>query len=326
MSTGRCLILGGNGFIGSHLAELLLEKGFEVRIFSRSANLSSGLIGIKDAVEYCAGDFADAEAVARAVKGCDYVCHLVSTTVPTTSDHDVIVDTSSNLISTLKLLEICVRESVKQLIFSSSGGTVYGRVEKEDQPISEGHPTLPQCSYGIVKVAIESYLELFRVRYGLDYTVLRISNCYGPRLPLSGEQGVVGIFLTRLRRGEPIILWGDGSVTRDYIYVSDVAAAFLAALGQKSPFRVFNVGTGVGTSLLHLIRTIERQTGCSFQIIEKPSRAIDVPVNILDTTRARTALSWESATSLEQGLLNTWNWIRQELPQALNTAIGHSHE
>ncbi len=308
MNPSRCLVLGGSGFIGSHLVELLLESAFQVRVFSRSPSLSATLAGVKSSVEFSVGDFRDAQTLANAVKGCDHVYHLIATTVPTTSNQDMVFDADSNLISTLRLLEICVHENVKQVIFASSGGTVYGKSDK--QAISECHSTEPRCSYGVVKLAIEKYLELFRIQHALDYTVLRISNCYGPRLPINGEQGVVGAFLNRLQRGEPIELWGDGSITRDYVYVTDVALALRAALGQQSPFRVFNIGTGIGTSLLNLIEMMERATDCHFHILKREAREVDVPVNILDATRARKCLSWQATTPLEQGLAKTWKWMQ----------------
>jgi UDP-glucose 4-epimerase len=311
MSQDRCLVLGGSGFIGSHLVELLVDEGFPVRIFSRT--YPRALTGAAR-VEISVGDFRDVQSLAKAVKGCDFVYHMIATTVPATSNQDMVFDAERNLISTLRLMEICVREGVQQIVFPSSGGTVYGRTGRE--PITELHSTEPQCSYGIVKLAIEKYLELFRVRHGLDYTVLRISNCYGPWLPIKGEQGAVGVFLDCLRRGEPINLWGDGSVTRDYVYVSDVARAFRAALVQKSPFRVFNIGTGTGTSLLALVELMERLTGCRARIVKKRGREIDVPVNILDAGRARKCLAWEATTALEEGLVKTWEWIQARVRAA----------
>lgn len=150
--------------------------------------------------------------------------------------------------------------------------------------------------------------------HGLDYAILRIANAYGPRLPTRGEQNAVGAFLRRLGRGEPIVVWGDGSVTRDYVYVGDVARAFRAVLGQQSPYKVFNVGTGIGTTLLELIARMEQVIGRRGHIIQQPRRQIDVPVNILDPTRAREHLGWNPATSLESGLRGTWSWMQaQEL-------------
>lgn len=308
MSSGRCLVLGGSGFIGSHLVELLLENGFKVRVFSRSSVVPTRLASVGNGIELSFGDFHDVQSLASAVKGCDHVYHLIATSVPANSNRNMVLDADRNLIGTLRLLEICVRERVKQIIFSSSGGTVYGRAET--LPIPECHNTEPRCSYGVVKLAIEKYLELFRTQHGLDYTVLRIANCYGPRLPMSGEQGVVGAFLERLWRGEPVTLWGDGSITRDYVYVTDVALALRAALGQQSHFRVFNIGTGIGTSLLKLIEIMERATDRRFCILKQEARDVDVPVNTLDASRARKYLPWEATTALEQGLVNTWHWIQ----------------
>jgi UDP-glucose 4-epimerase len=308
MTLGRCLVLGGSGFMGSHVVELLANRGWEVRGFSQSQSADRWRSAAASNVTWVTGDFRDPKAVAGAVEGCDHVYHLVGATNPASSNRDVIFDTETNLIPTLRLLEACVRAKVRRIVFSSSGGTVYGPTNC--CPISEEHPTEPRSSYGIVKLATEKYLALFHHLHGLDYTVLRVANCYGPRLPVTGEQGVVGSFLDRLNRGEPIEIWGDGAVTRDYVYVGDVAQAFLVALDQPSPFKVFNVGTGIGTSLLELLALMERVTGRRAAVVKKPRRPVDVPVNILDPTRARQFLGWEAGTSLEAGLLQTWNWVR----------------
>ena len=306
MTPGRCLVLGGSGFMGSHLVELLADRGWEVRGFSQSA--AHRPFAAAKNVTWVVGDFRDPKAVADAVQGCDYVYHLVGATNPASSNRDVVFDTETNLIPTLRLLEACVRAQVRRIVFSSSGGTVYGNAGRS--PISEDHPTEPHSSYGIVKLATEKYLELFHRIHGLDYTVLRVANCYGPRLPVAGEQGAVGSFLDRLNRAEPIEVWGDGSVTRDYVYAGDVAQAFFAALSHESRFKLFNVGTGVGTSLLELIALMERVTGRRATLVKKPERPVDVPVNILDPMRARQFLGWQASTPLEVGLLNTWNWIQ----------------
>jgi UDP-glucose 4-epimerase len=307
MSVGRCLVLGGAGFMGSHIVELLIEEGLQVRVFDLSAASSNRLAAVAHQVELVEGDLGDPRALADAVRSCDYVYHLASTTTPATSNRDMVFDAETNVVPTLRLLDICVREKVRRIVFSSSGGTIYG--DTDSKPIPETHRTEPRSSYGITKLTIEKYLGLFHAIHGLDYTVLRIANCYGPRLPTQGEQGVVGAFLNLVKRGEPIMLWGDGSVRRDYVYVGDVARAFRAALEQQSPFKVFNVGTGVGTSLVELIGLIEQVTGCRARILKEPARPVDVPVNILDPARARQYLRWEARTSLETGLLRTWNWL-----------------
>ena len=313
MVDGRCLVLGGSGFLGSHLVELLLEEGMDLRVYSRSANSYNRLAPLAGKIELIGGDIRASKALAKAVEGCDYVFHLIGTTVPATSNLDPVFDIETNLSPAMRLLEVCVEAKVKQVIFPSSGGTVYGDAGSE--PIPETRPAEPRSSYGITKLTIEKYLELFYRLHGLDYAILRIANVYGPGLPTRGEQNAVGAFLARLGRREPILVWGDGSVKRDYVYVEDVARALRAALGQQSPFKVFNVGTGIGTTLLELIACMERVVGCRGQIIQQPGRQIDVPVNILDPTRAREHLGWKPAVFLEEGLISTWSWMQAQEPR-----------
>jgi UDP-glucose 4-epimerase len=318
MNVQRCLVLGGSGFIGSHLVELLAEQGTQVRVFGRSTP-HHRLGNMTDRVEWIQGEFRDAEALAQSVQGCDYVYHLVGTTKPASSNRDVVFDVETSIVPTLRLLEICVRQKVRQVIFASSGGTVYGQTD--GYPIPEKHSTEPQSAYGITKLTIEKYLELFHRIHGLDYAVLRVANCYGPRLPTDGEQGVIGSFLDRLARGEPLILWGDGSVRRDYVYVDDVARAFRASLGQCSPYRVFNIGTGIGTSLAELIELVQEVTGRRTEVVKKPGRQVDIPVNILHPGRAGEYLKWEPLTSLRTGLLRTWTWLVRS--QSIRQASAH---
>ena len=307
MAEGRCLVLGGAGFMGSHLVELLAGEGRPVRVFDLPGAAAKRLAAVRGKIELIEGDFQKAREVAAAVEGCEAVFHLIGTTVPSTSNRDPVYDVETNLLATLRLLEACVRAKVKQVIFSSSGGTVYGVAER--LPIPETHPTEPRTSYGIVKLAIEKNLELFRHLHGLDCTVLRVGNAYGPRLPVGGEQGAVGAFLKCLKRGQPIPLWGEGSAVRDYVYVEDVARAFRAALGQRSPHRVFNIGTGRGTSLRELIALLERVTGRQASLEQRTGRAADVPENVLDAALARQHLGWKPRVSLEEGLARTWKWV-----------------
>jgi len=307
VAEGRCLVLGGAGFMGSHLVERLVHEGRPVRVFDLPGAGAKRLAAVRGKVELVEGDFQKAREVAAAVEGCEAVFHLIGTTVPSTSNRDPAYDTETNLLTTLRLLEACVRAKVKQVIFSSSGGTVYGQAQS--LPIHETHPTEPRTSYGIVKLAIEKNLELFRHLHGLDYAALRIGNAYGPRLPVGGEQGAVGAFLKCLKHGEPIPLWGDGSAVRDYVYVEDVARAFRAALGQRSAHRVFNIGTGRGTSLRQLIALMERATGRKAAVESRSGRAADVPENVLDTALARQHLGWTPEKTLEEGLALTWRWL-----------------
>jgi UDP-glucose 4-epimerase len=303
----RCLVLGSTGFIGSHLVEDLVRHGFEVRALIRPGSSRRKLPDILERIEVVEGDFEDGKALASAVEGCVIVFHLISTTVPSSSNRDPGSDVQANLVTTVRFIETCRRADVKKIVFGSSGGAVYGA--SRVIPITEDFPTHPQSSYGIVKLAIEKYLQLYHHQYGLKYAVLRMGNVYGPRLPLSGEQNAVGAFLRSAYKQQPLTVWGDGSVLRDYIYVSDVVRAFRAALRERLPVGVFNVGTSVGTSLTELIQKIQVVTGQKLYVRWEPSRRVDVPQNVLAIDRARNLLSWQPIVDLEAGLNLTWKWV-----------------
>ncbi len=299
------LVIGGNGFIGSHLVGGLLEAGDPVRVYDRSPN-KFGLAF--EGAEYVEGELGNHGLIRGAVEGVEVVFHLVSTTLPKTSNDDPIYDVRSNLVDTLQLLEACVEAGVRKVIFASSGGTVYGLPRAI--PITEDHPTEPITSYGVVKLAVEKYLGLYFRLHGLDYAVLRISNPYGPYQNPAGQQGAVAVFLHRAHAGEPITIWGDGSVVRDYLYVSDLAEALVLAGGIESRQSVFNVGSGRGTSLNELIALIADVTGERPAVDYVPGRVLDVPANVLDVTRARGDLGWSPRTGLAEGIAHTWAWIR----------------
>jgi UDP-glucose 4-epimerase len=298
------LVLGGNGFIGTHLVDALLEGGHFVRICDRSPNRFNAT---PQNVEYVEGELGNYGLIQEAVEGMEVVFHLVSTTLPKTSNDDPIYDVRSNLIDTLQLLEACVEAGVRKVVFASSGGTVYG--EPQTMPITEDHPTNPITSYGIVKLAIEKYLGLFNHLHSLDYTVLRISNLYGPYQNPVGQQGAVTVFLHRLHAGRPITIWGDGSVVRDYLYVADLVEALKLAAEAETRQKVFNVGSGRGTSLNELVAIIAEVTGERPHVEYVAGRALDVPANVLDVTGAREALDWIPRSEITEGIGRTWDWI-----------------
>jgi UDP-glucose 4-epimerase len=303
----RCLILGGCGFIGSNVAEKLLTRGYRVRIFDTPTASRVNLASIESQIDFCGGDFLNEADIDCALKDVDFVFHLVGTTLPANSNRRPVFDVQSNVIATIQLLEATLRHSVKRLVFASSGGTVYG--ESQRIPITEDHPTDPLCSYGITKLAIEKYLRLYGHLNGLNYTILRISNPYGKYQKFTAEQGVIGVFLSRIRENRPITIWGDGSVVRDYIYVEDVANAFVNAITQDSQYRVFNIGTGVGTSLRNLLQMMERVTGIKPKVDYAAGRPVDVSLNVLDPTRAHGYMNWHAETGCEAGLHKTWSWL-----------------
>ena len=303
----RCLVLGGRGFLGSHLVDALLAGGNQVSIFKRP---HSPRTPDREQVRWFEGDFVNREDVATAVQGAEIVYHLVSTTIPQSSNQNPAYDVESNLMGTLNLLEIAKSAGVKKIIFVSSGGTVYG-IPKEI-PIQESHPTNPICSYGIVKLAVEKYLSMYHRLYGLDYCILRMSNPYGERQLANSPQGVVAAFLGKVLQNLPIEIWGDGSVVRDYLYVGDAIEALVRAKAYSGDCRVFNIGGGRGLSLNELVDAIESTLGKSVQRKHLQARPFDVPVNILDISAAQRLLGWRPHTSFQEGLSRTWAWLQHE--------------
>lgn len=300
----RILVIGGNGFIGSHLVDALLVSGHKVRVFDRVAEKYRPPL---EGVEYQLASFDDTAALSEALEGMDVVYHLVSTTVPATSNRDPVADIESNLINTVKLLQLMQQQEVKRIIFLSSGGTVYG--VPTTPVVSEDHALRPICSYGIVKVAIENYLYMFHQLYGIDYLCLRVSNPYGPRQGHLGVQGVIGTFLGKIKEGADIQIWGDGSVIRDYIYVSDLAS-LCAKAANFSKSGTFNVGSGVGTSLLDIVDVMSDLNQAAIAPQYLPQRVYDVPKIVLNIEKAKEAFGWSPSVNLSKGMEMTWRWLQ----------------
>jgi UDP-glucose 4-epimerase len=303
------LVLGGAGFLGSHVAEALLRRGRAVRVFDRPHADMARLEEIPRGWEYVGGDFLNETDQAEALRGVSTVFHLISTTIPATSSLNPIYDVETNLTSTLRCLELALESGVKRIVFVSSGGTVYGR--PQSLPITEEHPTEPLVSYGVVKLAIEKYLRLYWRLYGLSYRILRLSNPYGPRQDVAGAQGAASVFLGRAHAGLPIEIWGDGSVVRDYIYVGDAVDGILAAEASEGPEGLYNIGSGEGVSLNDLVAHIRDAAGRDVEVRMLPGRPFDVPANVLDIGKAGRDLGWSPRVPLAEGLRRTWEWLER---------------
>jgi len=313
----RVLIVGGLGFIGSNLASRFVRGGWDVRVLDVRRQ---PLLPIAPAVEVQEGDYENHGTLSAAMEGVDVVCHLASTTVPGTSVADPAYDVSTNLVPSVHLLDTCVRQGVKRVLFISSGGTVYGPDVRV--PTSEDEPTNPICSYGVVKLAVEKYIWMYGHLHGLRGTILRVSNPYGPGQYPFGKQGAVAVVLGCLASGRPFHLWGDGSVIRDYIFIADVADACFAAaeFEDGAPLTsTFNVSSGQGTSLKELISLAEDVTQRRLEIIAEETRNIDVKESILDCERARSGLGWEPQVSLRSGIERTWDWLSEMLSESLTS-------
>lgn len=303
----RALVIGGSGFIGSHVVDALLARGLDVAVLDR---VPERYRSVPAGVEYLAGEFGNRGELERILsQGVDYVVHLASSTLPKTSNDDPIFDVQMNLVESIALLELCRSHEVRKTVFFSSGGTVYGA--PATLPVSEAHPTDPLCSYGIVKLAVEKYLHCFHVLYGLQYVALRVSNAYGIRQNPASQQGAIPVFMQRVLRGEPVRLWGTGNVVRDFVAVRDVAALCVTAMLSEEN-GVFNVGSGAGVSINELLEEIASVAGKEATVLREPSRSFDVPAIVLDCEKARTAFGWSPRIGLKEGLSEMAEWLRLE--------------
>ncbi len=300
----RAVVIGGNGFIGSHLVDGFVAAGWRVTVFdvapSRYRKPPAG-------VESVTASLGDTGMLEQVLPRTDVVFHLASTTIPQSSNDAPDYDIRSNLLDTVKLLEKCVQHKVGRVVFLSSGGTVYG--VPRHLPVTEEHPTDPICSYGIVKLAIEKYLHLYHELHRLPYTVLRPANPFGPWQNPAGRQGAIAVFLGRIARGQPLRIWGDGEVVRDFFYVEDLVRACLGAAVSAHHAGVYNLGSGRGISLNELLAAIEQVVDRPVRVERLPARSFDVPTVYLDIGRARQQLDWQPTVPLHEGLRQTWEWV-----------------
>ena len=313
----KCVVFGGSGFIGSTIVDRLLLDGHELRIFQRSLSEPYREFKPEEKIEWVTGDLLSTYDVTNAMDGCDAVFHLVSTTLPKSSNDDPIYDVQTNVVGALKVLDAMVGCNISKIIFISSGGTVYGYPDY--LPVDEKHPTEPLASYGITKLAIEKYLQLYRHLHGIHAISLRVANPYGERQRIKTAQGAVGVFIHHALKGIPIEIWGDGSITRDYIYVGDVAEAFVQALNYRGTKSVFNISSGVGVSLNELLYLLENVLGFSIKRKYLPGRSFDVPTNVLSNELACRELKWSPSVSMREGIGRTSEWVSRDLEKGVLT-------
>lgn len=311
----RALVTGGAGFIGSTLVDRLLAEGHSVDVVD---DLSTGkLANLSDARSDPARDFTFHECDIRSPE----VVELIQRREPEVVFHlaaqmDVRVsvarptyDAEINIIGALNVLEGARLAKAGKVVFASSGGTIYGEVDDEALPVDESHPQRPLSPYGISKKVFGDYLAAYRELHGLDYTALALANVYGPRQDPHGEAGVVAIFAGRLLAGERCKVFGDGSQTRDYVFVDDVVDAFVRAAQQGSGLLI-NVGTGVETSVLELYRTMAEGAGVADEPEFAPARAGELARSALAVKRAETELGWAPKVELPEGTAAVLDWFR----------------
>jgi UDP-glucose 4-epimerase len=300
----KILVTGGAGFIGSHIVEESLKKGHKVRVLD---NLSSGkLENLFSEAEFINGDITDQDVVKESLISIDYVLHFAAQASVVVSTKNPLLDSSINVGGTVNLLEQSLKSGVKHFIFASTGGAIYGNVK--DLPALESSKIAPLAPYGVSKAAAEIYCNYFN-RLGLPISILRFANVYGPRQDAMGEAGVVSIFLGNVNSGKPIIVYGDGTTTRDYIFVKDIAQLCMQIL--ENPLqKAFNVGTGKETPLQELIDTIQDVTSIVPKKVNKPLREGEVEKISLDITQITKKISWKPETDLKNGISEVWYWIK----------------
>jgi UDP-glucose 4-epimerase len=293
----RALVTGGAGFIGSHVADALLARGDEVTILD---DLSDGKREhVPDGARLVEGDIRD-PAEASAVSRPEVVFHLAAQKDVRASVARPDFDADVNVVGTVRILE-AAREHGAQIVFSSTGGAIYGECE---EPAPEDKPREPLAPYGASKLAGEEYLAMYSRLHGARHVSLRYGNVYGPRQDPHGEAGVVAIFFNRLRDGEPPTVFGNGSQTRDYVYVGDVVAALLAA-ARSDAHGSFNVGTGRETTVLELAAALSRLGRGDLEYEHAEARPGEVQRIAVDASRARGELGWEAQVDLDEGLRHT---------------------
>lgn len=309
---GKVLITGGAGFIGSHIADILVENGYDVVV---ADNLVTGNEkNLNKKAKFCKADITKPEL--RKVfekERPDFVIHEAAQINVRKSVDDPMFDANSNVIGTINVLECCRDFGVRKIIYSSSGGACYG--EPEYMPCDEKHPIRPICPYGASKYAAEQYFYLYRFLYQLDYIILRYSNVYGPRQDPRGEAGAISIFLDRISKKQTPVINGDGTQTRDFVYVGDVARVNLIALEKNTEnmkSRIFNIGFGKETSVNEVYEEIGKAAGSSIEAKHGPAIPGEVYRIYLNAGLAKKELGWEPKIGLSAGIKKTAEWFSEK--------------
>lgn len=305
----RTLVTGGAGFIGSHLVDHLVELGHSVAVID---DLSSGRpenLSHHSCVELIQADVMGDELAGIVEKQApEVIFHLAAQIDVRASVADPVADAESNILATIRLAEAARQAGVRRIVHTSSGGSIYG--VPSTFPVDENFSTDPHSPYAASKLAGEQYLNVYRHLYGLECSFIAPANVYGPRQNPHGEAGVVAIFSENLLNGRPTKLFGGGTNTRDYVYVGDVARAFVLAAGEKGNGMRFNIGTSVETTDRELHTLVAKHAGAPDAPQDFPPRLGDVPRSCLDYTRAREVLGWEPSVALDEGVARTVDYFR----------------
>ncbi len=304
----KILVTGGAGFIGSHTVDALVASGqHQVSIID---NLSAGKRHqINPKARFHEIDLRDADAVKRVIEAAtpEIIVHLAAQMDVRRSVADPPYDAQVNVVGFLNLMESARQQGLRRVIFSSTGGAIYG--EQETFPAPEDHPLHPVSPYGVAKLATEAYLFFYKVQYGIDYAALRYGNVYGPRQDPHGEAGVVAIFCGKMLEGQPCTIFGDGKQTRDYVFVGDVVRANIAAANSNVSGAI-NVGTGIETNVNDLYHTLGTVADVTRAPEYAPARPGEQSRSVISPARARELLNWLPQVELANGLDQTFTYFK----------------
>ena len=305
----KCLVLGGDGFLGSHLVDDLLARGYDVRVFDRfRKGHIKNLNHVKGKIEIHKGDFLNKRHLSRALQGVEYVFHFVSLSTPASTANDPQREIKLNLEGTLQLLDLCVKYGVKKVIYPSSGGAVYGNAL--DEVADETTQPRPMSPYAVTKLAIEEHLHYYRRQHNLPFVIYRIANPYGERQDPNGIQGAIPIFMKHMLKNELLELYGN--TVRDYVYVKDVTGFIAENFAIKHKNSTYNVGSGRGVALFELVLMLAKTTQSMPRIKRLEKRPFDVQKIVLDISRSSEEFGFYPITSLEVGLEKTYAFLKQK--------------
>lgn len=304
----RVLVTGGAGFIGSHLVDALIERGYRVFVLDNLSSGSREQVHPRAKLYVC--DLTDHRKTAKLFEKIHptFVFHLAAHIDLRASVENPVFDAATNCLATIHLLQLAQRFGIRKFIFSSTGGAMYG--EARVIPTPENAPAKPASPYALSKLAAERYVRYFGATYGLKSVILRYANVYGPRQNTSKETGVVAVFLSKMLSDQNPIINGDGEQTRDYTYVADVVAANIAALERPKVTGIFNVGTGERTSVNQIFAKLNRHFGGVFEEQHGPPKVGETRHSALHTVLAERRLAWKSKVPFDEGLTATILWYK----------------
>lgn len=303
------LVLGGDGFIGSHTVDKLYKQGHNVTVFDRFPyNQSINLEHLRGKITFFQGEYANREQIALALKFQDVIYHFISATNPATSWDDPFLEIEVNLKNSVQLFEIAAQSGVKKIVFPSSGGAIYGR---KSGVLDENKLPLPFSPYGITKLSIEYFLNYFKEKTGLSYDIYRIGNPYGPRQPMETPQGVIAVWMGKILVDEEISVYGDDETVRDYVYIDDVAYLLTHSMNNLESSDTYNLGVGKGLSVIELLEIFKGSIDRPFKSRVLARRSFDNSSVVLNSTKLISHFPGFKFQELKEKITDTWDYVKK---------------